>query len=240
MKPTIVIIPCYNEAKRLDLQQLETLLNEPGLSLLCVDDGSSDDTLSLLRSFSQHHETADVLALPQNQGKAEAVRQGLLSALACDPYVVGFIDADMATPVEEVIRLARSAQTEDVDAILGSRIAYMGTNIDRSMSRHLLGRVFATAASLALDAQVYDTQCGAKFFRSSEILARVLDEPFHSRWAFDVELLGRLLAEDAQILEIPLRRWVDVPGSKIGFKSMVKAGLDLAMIHSHLAKRRNP
>ncbi len=238
METTIVVIPCYNEAERLDLEEFRALLEEPGLSLLFVDDGSRDATLDMLQEFAASTDNVDVLPLTPNRGKAEAVRQGLLRALEGEARVVGFIDADMATPGEEVVRLTHRAHAEGADAIIGSRIAYMGTDIDRSMGRHLLGRVFATAASLALDAKVYDTQCGAKFFRASELLSRVVAEPFHSRWAFDVELLGRLLAEEAEIIEVPLRQWVDVPGSKIGFKSMVKAGLDLVQIRSHLAKRR--
>jgi dolichyl-phosphate beta-glucosyltransferase len=238
MKTTIVVIPCYNEAERLDLEQFQTLLAEPGLSLLFVDDGSGDATLKILQNFAAKTNDVQVLPLSPNRGKAEAVRLGLLQALQCEADVVGFIDADMATPSEEVLRLTKRAHAENADAIIGSRIAYMGTDIDRSIGRHFLGRVFATAASIALDAKVYDTQCGAKFFRRSELISRVIEEPFHSRWAFDVELLGRLLAEEAEIIEVPLQRWVDVPGSKIGFKSMVKAGLDLVQIRSHLLKRR--
>lgn len=238
METTIIVIPCYNEAERLDFETFQVLLAEPGISLLFVDDGSSDATLDVLNAFSQSTENVQVLQLSPNRGKAEAVRQGLLEALEKNPAMVGFIDADMATPAEEVLRLSQQAHATTADAIIGSRIAYMGTDIDRSMGRHLLGRVFATAASLALDTKVYDTQCGAKFFRRSELLAEVVAEPFHSRWAFDVEFLGRLLAENATIVEVPLRRWVDVPGSKIGIKSMVKAGLDLVQIRSHLAKRR--
>ena len=239
MRTTIVIIPCFNEAERLDLRQFEALLAEPGLSLLFVDDGSSDSTLKVVEEFCRDTADADVLALMPNRGKAEAVRQGMLRAMQSNPEIIGFIDADLATPIDEVLRLSRRAHEDVADAIIGSRIAYLGTDIDRKEIRHLLGRVFATAASFTLGTRVYDTQCGAKFFRNSELLARIVSEPFHSRWAFDVELLGRLLGEGATIIEEPLRQWTDVPGSKIGFTSMVKAGLDLVQIRSHLVKRRN-
>ncbi len=235
---TCIVVPCYNEAQRLSQDEFRVLLEAEDISLLFVDDGSTDNTLEVLEAFAEESEKISVLGLSPNRGKAEAVRRGLVAALEGNVDHVGFIDADMATPVEEVIRLAQRAGGEAADVIIGSRISYLGTDIDRSMKRHLLGRVFATAASLALDAKVYDTQCGAKFFRNSDVVRGALAEPFHSRWAFDVELLGRLLDDGAHILEVPLRRWVDVPGSKIGFKSMLKAGLDLAQIRTHLAKRR--
>lgn len=235
---TSLVIPCYNEAARLEPEEFRVLLAHPGVSLIFVDDGSTDTTLEVLETFSSESESISVLPLSPNRGKAEAVRLGLLAAMEGESELVGFIDADMATPVDEVIRLIATAHSEAADVVIGSRISYLGTDIDRSLSRHLLGRVFATAASLALDAKVYDTQCGAKFFRRSQVIAGAIAEPFHSRWAFDVELLGRLLADGAEVLEVPLRRWIDVPGSKIGIKSMIKAGLDLAQIRSHLAKRR--
>jgi glycosyltransferase involved in cell wall biosynthesis len=239
MPAAVVVIPCYNEASRLDCDEFRRLAEEESISLLFVDDGSTDDTLELLTTFvAEQPERMSLLALAPNRGKAEAVRQGMLQALKASPEIVAFIDADLATPVEEVIRLTRLAAESEADAVIGSRIAHLGTEIDRSMSRHFLGRVFATAASIALEAPVYDTQCGAKFFRSSPLLERILDEEFHSRWAFDVELLGRLLAENATIIEVPLKRWIDVPGSKIGLKSMIKAGADLVQIRSLLARRR--
>ena len=238
MQRSVVVIPCYNEADRLDQNEFKRLAGTPGISLIFVDDGSTDTTGEVLSALvKEAPEQMSLLALRPNRGKGEAVRHGMLQALEADPEIVAFIDADLATPVDEVVRLVALACDSDVDALIGSRIRYLGNDIDRRLSRHLLGRVFATAASLALDAPVYDTQCGAKFFRVSETLHRVLDEKFHSRWAFDVELLGRLMAENATIVEVPLRRWVDVPGSKINFRSMLKAGADLVQIRARLAKR---
>ncbi len=239
MPSTSLVIPCYNEAERLDQGEFARLASQPGISLIFVDDGSKDETRTVLSSMVEKHPgSMQLVALDPNRGKAEAVRQGMLRALTGSAEIIGFIDADLATPVDEVLRLCQLAKSENVDALIGSRIAYLGAEIDRSPGRHILGRVFATAASLALQAPVYDTQCGAKLFRRSALLERVMAEPFHSRWAFDVELLGRILAEQGRILEVPLKRWIDVPGSKIGLKSMVKAGLDLVQIRALLAKKR--
>ncbi len=237
MHTTVLVVPCYNEAERLDFAAFATALDTPGVSLLFVDDGSTDATLGVLQEFATTDPRIDILTISPNGGKAEAVRRGMLQALDHDPTVVGFFDADLATPVDEVLRLVSEVDARNADAIIGSRVATLGTNIDRSHIRHLLGRVFATAAAVALDANVYDTQCGAKVFKNTDILKAALGEPFHSRWAFDVELLGRLLAEDATIVEVPLKCWVHVPGSKIGFAAMVRAGLDLVQIRSHLRKK---
>ena len=135
------------------------------------------------------------MRLASNQGKAEAVRRGILEAITDGPALVGFWDADLSTPltvVDDFLDVA--AKRPDVDLILGSRVLLMGRDIRRRARRHYVGRVFATAASLALDLPVYDTQCGAKVFRVNEALRRVMSAPFRSPWVFDVEILARYVA----------------------------------------------
>jgi hypothetical protein len=80
-----------------------------------------------------------------------------------------------------------------VQVAIGARVGMLGYDIDRSAVRHYLGRVFATAASLILQARVYDTQAGPSCSAPAPALAEALAVPFLSRWAFDVELPGRLL-----------------------------------------------
>ena len=104
--------------------------------------------------------------LPVNVGKAEAVRTGLLRCLADGAEITGYFDADLATPPEEMIRLVRTLQEREATVALAARVALLGTRIERSHLRHYLGRVFATIASLILRIRVYDTQCGAKAFRT--------------------------------------------------------------------------
>jgi len=119
---------------------------------------------------------------------------------------------------------------------LGSRVRLLGRRIERSPWRHYLGRIFATLGSLALRLDVYDTQCGAKAFSRHPALLRALDEPFQSRWAFDLELLQRLLRDPhdplgaRDFVEVPLRRWHDAKGSKLRPSGMARALWDVAQI----------
>jgi glycosyltransferase involved in cell wall biosynthesis len=232
----ILVVPCYNEARRLRPEAFRTLAAAPEVGLQLVDDGSTDGTPPLLAGLAATLEgRAEVLRLPRNAGKAEAVRRGLQRALARGAGVVGYVDADLSTPVEEVLRLVEAIETDPVQVVMGARVARLGAHIERSAVRHYLGRIFATVASLVIGLPVYDTQCGAKVFRASPSLHAALARPFRSPWAFDVELIHRLLvggpaapalAPD-DFLEIPLRRWTDVRGSKIRPGAMVRAGLSL-------------
>lgn len=185
-------------------------------------------------------------SLPQNAGKGEAVRQGLLRALADGAEVVGYADADLSTPPGELEKLMDRLESPGVQVVTGARVMLIGKHIERKHSRHYLGRIFATLASTILRAPFYDTQCGAKLFRATPLFRATLAEPFVSRWAFDVELLGRLLVgvdgepglSPGELLEVPLDEWIDVDGSKLHMGSMAKTLLDLAKIELDLERLR--
>jgi glycosyltransferase involved in cell wall biosynthesis len=235
-----LVVPCYNEAERFDGPMFARFLADGRVRLLLVDDGSKDDTSGVLGRFCDGSSGgASLLRLPDNRGKGEAVRAGLRAALDAGAAIVGYTDADLATPVEEVLRLLDALEAEPgVGVVIGARWAHLGADIQRSPLRHYLGRVFATGASLVLGVAVYDTQCGAKLFRAGTALDEALAEPFRSRWAFDVELLGRLMDGGAEVVEVPLRRWIHVPGSKLGMGSMIRAAADLVRIRRALRDRR--
>src|SRR5262245_7100651 len=243
-----VVVPCYNEADRLDAAPLLAYLDShPDASFLLVDDGSQDGTGALhQRLAAERPGRIRALPLTPNRGKAEAVREGLRGALAAGAEIVGYLDADLSTPPAQVDHLLAALGRPGVQVAIGARIGMLGYDIDRSAVRHYLGRVFATAASLILQARVYDTQCGAKLFRAHPALAEALTAPFLSRWAFDVELLGRLLIGTpavpplplAAIVEVPLPVWHDVKGSKLGMTGMAGTLRDLARVANDLGARR--
>ena len=171
-----LVIPCFNEAERFDPKQAELLISREGVDLLLVNDGSTDNTLSVFEACaSKHAGRIKVLNLKMNQGKAEAVRSGMNHAIEAGAEVVGFLDGDFATSASEMLRLVDFIQsTPDVDVVLGARWLHLGADIERSQLRHYGGRVFATFASMVLNLKVYDTQCGAKLFRVSETMQAAL------------------------------------------------------------------
>lgn len=246
-----IVVPCFNEAHRLVPVQLDVLAAAADATILAVDDGSTDETATVLgKIVASHPGRYRVLSLGENQGKGEAVRRGLLAAISGGADIVAYCDADFAAPPAEVARLVELLRTErDVDVVIGSRVALMGNDIRRSAFRHYTGRLFATAGSLVLRVPVYDTQCGAKAMRVTPSLRQALATPFMSRWAFDIELLGRLLHHDAgpagrsggRFVELPLRQWSEPGGSKLTPRAAVRAAVDLARIERMLRRtRRSP
>lgn len=237
-----LVVPCCNEQERLNLAQIEVLTADAGVTVVLVDDGSTDATLSILRGIAAGRSGNDVevVALEHNAGKGEAVRAGMRAALRSNPAWIGYLDADFSTPASEMLRLINVARSSDTcNAVLGSRVAMLGRRITRTRFRHYTGRVFATAASNVLGLAVYDTQCGAKLFRSGDALNCALAEPFRSPWAFDVELLGRLIrygfaAETFR--EEPLEIWKDRPGSKRSVGSSLHATATLWSIRRDIRR----
>ncbi|HET8624960.1 MAG TPA: glycosyltransferase [Gemmatimonadales bacterium] len=251
MSHTTVVVPCYNEARRLEVDRFAAFAAaQDETSLLFVDDGSVDDTAAVLAALAARVSSRiRVLPLARNGGKANAVRAGALDAVEQGATYVGYWDADLSTPLDEVARFRAVLDARPaILGVLGSRVRMLGTKIDRSDARHYMGRVFATLASTVLRLAVYDTQCGAKLFRVSPPLRAALAAPFRSRWAFDVELLARLdLASRAAggppvadlLVEVPLNRWVHVGGSKLKPAAMVQATLELLAVRGN-AKRDVP
>jgi dolichyl-phosphate beta-glucosyltransferase len=239
--PTIVV-PCYNEQHRLDEAAFLGLAKSGRLRLLFVDDGSTDRTGEVLERLTAQSDQIDSLTLPGNMGKSEAVRSGLIRATERGADMVGYYDADLATPPDELLRLLTIIEShQNLGAVFGARVAMLGSTIERTSLRHYFGRVYATAASLALGVDVYDTQCGAKLFRANPTFMEAIDRPFNSKWAFDVELLGRLLKGSATapgipcdaFLEVPLNSWRDVEGTHIRVADGITAVMQVISIGLH-------
>lgn len=238
---TCIVIPCYNEERRLDVAALRTFIcAQTDVDLLIVDDCSTDGTVAVAeRLTSALGPRVTLLRQPRNAGKGEAVRAGMLQCIQSAYTYTGFWDADLATPLSAIHEfLAVIQMSPQYRWVIGARVRLLGRVIDRNAFRHYAGRMFATGASLALGLAVYDTQCGAKLFRADSALAGVLRDPFLSRWLFDVEMIARLksiagIPVEREIVELPLREWRDVSGSKVTLPDFVRSGIDLLRVWLH-------
>jgi dolichyl-phosphate beta-glucosyltransferase len=236
----ILVIPCYNEERRLPVDALRRFrLEGVQLELCLVNDGSRDGTLKLLESLREADpERFSVLNLERNSGKAEAVRRGILFAMERRPDLVGFWDADLATPLSELTDFIEVFRTRaEIEMVFAARVRLLGRSISRNPRRHYVGRVGATLISSSLGLAVYDTQCGAKVFRATEAVREIFAKSFLSRWIFDVEIIARFVVHRGRdaaaraIYELPIRTWHDVKGSKVRSTDFIRALTDLWKIH---------
>ncbi|HJT16029.1 MAG TPA: glycosyltransferase [Thermoanaerobaculia bacterium] len=241
MARVTLVIPCYNEEKRLNTVAFrEFRLPHDDLEFLFVNDGSTDQTLQVVQSLPGR-----VLNLEKNSGKAEAVRRGFLEAMNGRPDLIGFWDADLATPFAELPGFLNVlAGRPEIEMVFGARVRLLGREISRHPSRHYIGRVGATLISSSLGLAVYDTQCGAKLFRAGDTLRDVFSTPFLSRWIFDVEIIARFVQRWGRdrvarsLYEYPVMQWHDVKGSKVKSRDFLRALGDLWKIRRAYNARR--
>jgi glycosyltransferase involved in cell wall biosynthesis len=211
MSTAAIVIPCFNEAKRLDRAAFERFAAEaPEVSFVFVDDGSADDTKRMLEELAARLSgRASVVALEKNSGKAEAVRRGVNRALERQPSYVGFWDADLATPLDVIQKFSELLDTHpEIQMIMGARVQLLGRRIERSALRHYAGRL---AAIWIFDA---------------EIIARLI-----ARLGAHSEPAAR-----GVVYEYPLHAWMDVRGSKVGPSDYLRAAVDLYRIYSHYVR----
>lgn len=233
---TIIVVPCYNEEKRLRCDAfIEYVKHHEDMAFLFANDGSRDNTLGVLKELTRASERLLMLDIQPNGGKAEAVRKAMLEAAErYKPEFIAFWDADLATPLEEIEPMVQWAE-KGYDSVMGLRLMRLGAKVRRKPMRHYLGRCFATVASMMLGLPVYDTQCGAKLFRR-EVVEAIFTERFITKWLFDVELLarykklyGKERATD-KIYEFPLFQWQDIDGSQLKSRDFFKAPVELFKI----------
>ena len=207
-----VVIPAYNEAERLPVTLEATAAFLQALPwssrIVVVDNGSVDDTSTVVRRFSRSGTDVDITLLGCAQpGKGAAVRRGLLSSRA---RYAGFIDADLATPISTLER-AMPLLEAGAAAVIASRHVPGAEFIrPQQLGRRLGGGAFRFMTRRMVQG-IADTQCGFKFFDLAAA-KRALVECRTMGFAFDVELLQRMQSQGGSILELPVA-WTDGPAS---------------------------
>jgi len=214
-----VVIPAYNESTRLPETLRETvrfLAGTPWRSrVLVVDNGSVDGTAGAAAEIAAEVSGAvggsgrvavDVIGCSR-PGKGAAVRRGILAGRA---PLVGFFDADLATPLD-TLPAAIAALRGGAAAAIASRHVPGASFVEtQPLTRRLGGHVFRTLSG-ALVAGVADTQCGFKFFQRPVVTAALV-RTRTTGFAFDVELLHRIQRDGGEVVELPVA-WTDRAGS---------------------------
>jgi dolichyl-phosphate beta-glucosyltransferase len=235
---TSVVIPCYNEERRIlpTLERVASFLDgrQQPWEVVVVDDGSSDRTSACVRERFGKRSEVRVQRNESNHGKGFAVREGVLASRGDR---VLFSDADLSTPIAELAKLERHADA-GIDVVVGSRVA-PGSRIltPQPFPRRFSGALFRSFVRAFGLTAVRDTQCGFKLLRrvaAEPILQRVATEGF----AFDVELLARAERAGLRVAEVGVD-WSDATGTKVRFfPDAWHMAVDLLRIRRRLAAER--
>ncbi len=225
-----VVIPCYNEEKRLLSKEFRDFAHKNlGYHLCFVNDGSKDNTLAVLQELIKGKEDyISIYDCEKNGGKAEAVRLGMLHLAKQTQFdYIGFLDADLSTNFDDFQDLTDTISNSKYKLVFGSRISRMGADITKESARKIISQTINFIIRKTLGMEINDTQCGAKIM-TKEVIEKTFQEKFITKWLFDVEIFMRMKkvygSKETQefILEKPLNRWIHADGSKLSFKDSIK------------------
>jgi len=202
-----VVIPAYNEEKRIlrTLQAYTEALHIP-YELIVVPNGCTDNTPKLVQQFISAHESLSIrsVVIPKAIGKGGALRKGFAEARG---DVVGFVDADLATPVEDVLHLYQTLKDSHANGVIASRLLPGSRVHGRGIVRGIASYLFASLVRYITDLEYRDTQCGAKLF-TRESLSHILPELTANDMTIDVDLLLAARKHGLKIIETP-SEWFD-------------------------------
>ena len=203
-----LVIPAYNEEERIGAV-LEELKSSSGNSIFICD--GDDRTPDMILDFSRRNPgiPIHVERHGERRGKGKAILEGFRIA---NTPIVGFMDADGSTSIQEMERLVSEINT--LDGAIGSRWL-PGSRLPRKQgfSRRIQSRIFNLLIRVLFGLSFKDTQCGAKVFKKSAIDA-VIGDMVSSGFEFDVELLWRLSRKGYTIREIPIK-WTNMSDSRV-------------------------
>ncbi len=223
VKDLSVIIPAYNEEKRIEktLRNYITFLKKlykENFEIIVITDGCEDFTPKIVENLCKEFPCIIHIRPPKRLGKGGAIIKGFKVAKG---EVVGFLDADGSTPCESIEFLLKNLRGHD--GVIASRwINGAVIRKDEPLARRIASRVFNFLVRVLFGFHFKDTQCGAKFFRKKAIKS-VVNELGLTDWAFDIDLLYRLNKKGFKIKEVPIT-WRYEEGSKL---NLVKVSIQM-------------
>ncbi len=229
MQRLSVIIPAYNEEKRIEatLLDVDAYLEKQqyDYEIIVVDNNSTDRTSEVVKKLEATTVQNAKVVLETTKGKGAAVRRGMLESQG--DYCV-FMDADNATPINQIEKFWPDLQSGN-EVVIGSRYVDPSTvKIKQPFYRILLSRMSNILIQILLVPHIKDTQCGFKAFQgraAKEIFKHVTIYG----WAFDMELLAIALKLSYRIKEVPVS-WEEHGGSHVPLKAYIQSLIDLLRI----------
>lgn len=210
-----LVIPCFNEEKDFDINYFTRINNLlPTVSFYFVDDGSTDNTLSLLSEACSIIPSSLIVRNDRNLGKAESIRKTFMQLKSKREFdIIGFLDADGQIPLQEVMEILLSLEgfIKEFDILWATRTSKSNSSTELAKFRTIIGLLLSKFLFLGTrqilkeswrGALPRDTQCGFKLFKEEVIPEFVLKDSFETRWFFEWELMLRIAKTNSGIPKV--------------------------------------
>lgn len=209
MAQIALFIPCFNEAKRLDVSAFQDfILSQTGfIDFYFVNDGSRDNTSEIISEKLLFPGSSFLISTKKNLGKGNALVFSF-SKVDLEKYdYVAFIDSDGDIPLNQVLKLHEMIKQENAHFAISNREFIQNFKIFDLRSYVSLLMVWLANSLIGYKELIKDTQCGCKMFRS-ELVKHCFGEYFISDWLFDIEMFIRFRQQFVnsreRIKEVPL------------------------------------
>ena len=231
-----IIIPAHNESERLppSLEKIQAFLNRQDYAaeVLVVENGSSDDTLSVAKAHQKQIPNLRVFS-EAARGKGLAIQRGMLEAIGNYRFLC---DADLSMPIEQVNRFLPPALAS-VDVAIGSRELPGSQRYNEPGYRHWIGRVFNAMVRWLVLPGIQDSQCGFKCFRD-EVAQAVFPLQTMGGMSFDAEVLFIAKQKGYQLQEVAIDWYFD-PDSRVRLiEDSLRMAFDLLTIRLNAVRGR--
>jgi dolichol-phosphate mannosyltransferase len=202
MKPTLIIVPTYNERENLS-RLADRLLKLPvPVDLLVVDDNSPDGTGKMADELAVKHPQIHVLHRTEKNGLGRAYVAGFRWALERNYEFIFEMDGDLSHNPDDVPLFLEAAPNADL--VLGSRYVGGIRVINWPLKRLMLSRGAGKYVKLVTGMPFTDPTGGYKCFCRRALQAVKLDEIRSNDYSFQIEVTHKLWRQGFKIIEVPI------------------------------------
>ncbi len=224
MKNISIVVPCYNEEKRLkkNIKKFVEFAKKNDSEVIFVNDGSIDSTLNILRHYSKKNKRIKVITYEKNKGKGYAVKKGILNAN--EKYIL-MCDVDLSTPLSEIRKLERF---KNYDIVIGSReMKNSHLEVKQNIIKRIMGKAGKLAINTLLNLNINDSQCGFKLFNQK--IKKIIKQSKINRFGFDFEILYLSRKNGLTIKEVGVL-WKNDKESKVKPIDYLKTFIELMKV----------
>lgn len=201
-----ITIPCKNEAIILErnteklLGYLKSKSGKYTFRIIIAVNGSTDDTYSIAKKLAKKYKNIVEARRIEKAGRGRALRDTWGKSEA---KIVAYMDADLATSLDNFKQLIDPLQNKKADMTVGSRLL-PGSRAKRTLVRRIVGGSYAWLVRLFLGLEIRDYQCGFKAMRS-KVASELVYDVGDNNWFFDTELISKVVDSGYKVIEVPVK-----------------------------------